>query len=85
MIADVTLVAEDHVGLVVLLAAALAHRAVQAPPPLLQDHLGHLTEEEEFFVYSLQSCGADSHLFGPVQRSQIRYLPHFNKLHIFAL
>ena len=69
MIADVTLVAEDHVGLVVLLAAALAHRAVQAPPPLLQDHLGHLTEEEEFFVYSLQSCGAGAKIPNTVPTS----------------
>jgi hypothetical protein len=39
---DITFVAEDEVGLVVLVAAALANRALKAPPALLKDHFGHL-------------------------------------------
>ncbi len=39
VVGDVALVAQDEARLVVRLAAALAHRAVQAPPPLVQDHL----------------------------------------------
>ena len=42
VVRDVAVIAEDQVGLVVLLAAALAHGSVQASPALLEDHLGHL-------------------------------------------
>ncbi len=52
MVADVALVTEDHVRLVVLLAAALAHRAVQAAPALLQDHFCHLSGDAGDFLKS---------------------------------
>ena len=38
----VALVAQQQAALVVALAAALAHGAVQTPPALLQDHLRYL-------------------------------------------
>ena len=36
---DVAVVAEEEAVLIVVLPASFAERAVQAPPPLLQDHL----------------------------------------------
>ena len=41
VVADVAVVAEEQAALVSRLAAALAHRAVQAAPALLQHHAAH--------------------------------------------
>lgn len=55
VVRDVALVAEDELVLVVRLAAAFAEGAVQAAPPLLQDHFRYLRKEKgkktfEYFV-----------------------------------
>ena len=51
MEADITIVAEDQIGLVRLQAAALAHGAVQTTPALLKDHFGYLEEETKRYFF----------------------------------
>ena len=45
VVADITFIAQDEARLVVRLPAALAHRTVQTPPTLVQNHLVYLYSE----------------------------------------